>query len=100
VSVIICRASEFLRRRIAYCPTCRTKRRFVGREAVWYGTTWHCCGCGDTWEDGMRRQRPFRRGWRTEAIAAAKQLWDKASPFDRATYEEWLREQLGEGATS
>lgn len=96
MSVIICRPETFLRRRIAYCPTCKQRRRFVGREAVWYGTVWSCCGCGDTWDDGGRRRRPFRRGWRKEAIAKAKRLWDEAGPFDRAAYDRWCREQLGE----
>jgi ribosomal protein L37AE/L43A len=96
VSVIICSPAEYLRRSIVYCPVCRTKRRFVGREAAWHGTTWHCCGCGDVWADGERQPRPARKGWRAEAIARAKQLWEQAAPFDRAAYERWLYEQLGE----
>lgn len=96
MSLIICRPAEFLRRRIASCPICRSKRRFVGREAVWYGITWSCCGCGDSWTDGELHPRPFCRGWRAEAIARAKRMWDEAGPFDQAVYDRWCREQLGE----
>jgi hypothetical protein len=95
VSVVICHAAEYLLRRIAHCPTCKTKRRFSGGHAVWYGTTWSCCGCGDTWTDGERHQRPFRRGWRTKAVAEAKRLWADAGPFDREAYDRWCSEQLG-----
>lgn len=95
MNVIICRPNTFLTRRIAYCPNCRTKRRMVDAYAVWYGTTRSCCGCGDSWDDGELRPRPFKRGWRTEAIARAKAKWDASQAFDGADFKAWYYEQLG-----
>lgn len=99
MSSVICAPPEFLRRFIAFCPTCKGRRRFAGREAAWYGVTVTCCGCGDSWTDGERHPRPFCRGWRAEAAAKAKQLWKTAGKFDPAAHEQWLREQLGERPT-
>ncbi|MFJ5532415.1 hypothetical protein [Streptomyces sp. NPDC093261] len=94
--VAVCRPSAFLLRQIAFCPTCERRRRFAGRDCAWYGPTWTCCGCGDAWTDGERHPRPFRRGWRAEAIAAAKLQWRAAALFARSYHGRWLREQLGE----
>lgn len=95
---VICRPPVFLRRRIMFCPVCKHRRRFAVREALWYGPTATCCGCGDSFGDGERLLRPARRGWRKEAVAKAKRTWDAAGPFDRAAWELWFREQLGEPA--
>lgn len=92
----VCRADEYLIRRIAYCPNCRTKRRFVGQHAVWYGTRWTCCGCADSWdESGFRCPRWSQRGWRTGAIAEAKKLWDAAGPYDPKAFAAWCEDQFG-----
>lgn len=88
--------AEFLLRRRRKCPTCKAVRRFAGRDAAWYGTTWTCCGCGDSWTDGERHQRPFRRGWRAEAIAAAQRTWDEAAAFDPAEHSAWVRAEVGQ----
>ncbi|PRX90691.1 hypothetical protein [Allonocardiopsis opalescens] len=94
-SLIICRPSEFLRRTVQYCPTCKRRRRFSIRTAAWYGARVTCCGCGDSWADGERMERPFRRGWRAEAIEKAKADWVAAGPFNRQAWDRWFAEQMG-----
>lgn len=91
---IICRPEEYLWRQIRHCPTCERRRRFVGREAIWYGTTVTCCGCGDSWTSGERHERPFMRDWRTRAIASARQTWTDAGVFNPSDYSAWLRAQI------
>jgi hypothetical protein len=92
--VVICRPETFLIRRIALCPTCKQKRRFVAEDAPWYGPRWTCCACGDSFGDGERLLRPARRGWRKEASAKAKRLWIAAGPYDREKHMAWLDEQI------
>lgn len=94
MNVIICRAPGFPIRRILRCPTCKQRRRFAGHDYVWYGPTFTCCGCGDSWTDGERHDRPRRRGWRAVEIAAAKETWEEAGQYTKAEHEEWLKEQL------
>ena len=53
------------------CPTCERPRRMLGEFAEWYGTTWTCAGCGDSWQDGERGERPFAPGWRKRSIERA-----------------------------
>lgn len=96
---VICRPEEFPLRRILHCPTCKQRRRFGIRDAAWYGPRATCCHCGDTFGDGERLPRPCRRGWRTEAAAAAKQVWQDAGAYTPADWRRWLRNQLGPDAT-
>lgn len=57
------------------CPTCKRPRRMLGWFVEWYGVTWTCAGCGDSWTDGQRAERPFAPGWRRRRIEhARKQL--------------------------
>ena len=59
---------------------------------MYYGTTRMCVGCGDAWEDGQRRPRPFRRGWRVDAVRRARRLWESALPsaaYDAAVEAEF-----------
>lgn len=74
---------------IMTCPTCNRRRRFIGAFAVWYGVTWTCCGCGDSWSDGVRRPRPSARGWRPGAIAKARKRWREALPAADAKAAMW-----------
>lgn len=92
MNVVICAPDQFPLRRIAHCPTCKRRRRFAGLDAVWYGTLWTCCGCGDRWEDGEMLERPFQRGWRTRSIARAREVWAAGRP--RAEWRLWIRTQL------
>lgn len=67
-------------RRVTMCPTEERRRRIVGWSQDWYSTVWTCCGCGDSWSDGERMERPFARGWRQRAIAGAKADWIAYGP--------------------
>ena len=68
----LCCPAEYLSRETTYCPTCKADRNFAGRTALWYGITVSCTSCGDSWTDGELHERPFRRAWRTQAIADAQ----------------------------
>lgn len=93
--VIVCSPSTFLLRRVRKCPTCQKRRRMVGRDQVWYGRTFTCLGCGDSWENGELLPRPFKRAWRVAAIAEAKRTWARAADFAGLDYQEWFNEQIG-----
>jgi len=54
------------------CPTCERPRRMHGWHVEWYGVTWTCAGCGDSWADGERIERPFAPGWRRRSIEHAR----------------------------
>jgi hypothetical protein len=54
------------------CPTCERPRRAHAAYFEWYGATVTCAGCGDTWHDGERQERPFARDWRQASIRAAR----------------------------
>lgn len=60
----------------------------------YYGPTLTCLGCGDSWSGGERHERPFKRAWRAEAIAAAHRAWDEAGRHTRTEYEAWLATEL------
>jgi hypothetical protein len=92
--VIVCRPDTFPLRRIFRCRTCKRRRRFAGLDAAWYGTTWTCCGCGDSWTDGERHPRPFRRGWRAEAKRRAKATWEEAGRYTRDDWRRWLKAEI------
>lgn len=93
-TVHINRPPTFPLRRITLCPTERRRRRFSGLAAPWYGAIWTCLGCGDSWGDGERLERPFARGWRPKAIARAKQVWDDAAGLTREDRAAWLRAEI------
>ena len=65
-------------RAVVRCPTCKTRRRFAGWFQEWYGITWTCCACGDSFADGYRLLRSNARGWRRKAAADAKALWARS----------------------
>jgi hypothetical protein len=95
VAVVICRPPSFPIRRILNCPTCKQRRRMAGRDGgPYYGPTFTCLGCGDSWSCGEMHERPFRRAWRAKEIAAAKRAWDEAGRYSRAEYEQWLKDEL------
>lgn len=54
------------------CPGCETRTRQLATYQEWYGWTIVCLACGDTWDNGELRQRPFARAWRKEAIEQAE----------------------------
>lgn len=63
--------------RVAYCPTCKARKRAVAAFEDWYGWTETCLGCGDCWTDGEMHERPFARGWRKQSVDSAKRLWER-----------------------
>ena len=92
---IICRPPSFPIRRVLACPTEGRRRRMAGRDhGPYYGPTVTCLGCGDSWSCGERLERPFRRGWRKDAIAEAKRAWVEAGRYARAEYRAWLDAEL------
>jgi phage/plasmid primase-like uncharacterized protein len=93
--IIICSPATFPIRAIMRCPTCKKRRRFAGRDAAWWGVTWTCCACGDSFGDGERLMRPATRGWRTEARAKARATWEEAGRRTRAEYRTWIQDQTG-----
>lgn len=80
-------------RRIGNCPTCRQRRRVAGFDQLWYGPTWTCLGCGDSWSDGEMLPRPFARGWREKAIARAQGWWAEAVRFLGPEHRAFLRRE-------
>ena len=46
MTVIVCYARGFPIRRIMQCRTCKTRRRMVALDEVWYGTSLTCCALG------------------------------------------------------
>jgi hypothetical protein len=84
------------------CPTCRairmadrsgesrdkaaaSKSFMVVAHAPWLGTDATCLRCGEHWQDGVRADRPFERGWRKKSIKAAKDLYRKHHSRTQAT---------------
>lgn len=60
---------------------CSDQARRIIHEpnSPYYGPTFYC-ECGDSYTDGFRDRRPFRRGWRTEAQKRFEQRWETALP--------------------
>jgi hypothetical protein len=84
----ICGGVAFEWRRIGMCWTEGKRRRFyVSQSSLWYSPTWVCLGCGDSWSDGERGERPFYRNWRADAIAKAKRDWAAVSRTPAETLE-------------
>lgn len=84
------RPASITLRRVTYCPTCEQRRRFTGFDQLWYGPTWTCLGCGDSWSDGVRLQRPFARGWRDKARRKARDRWEGAVRHLGPEHLAWL----------
>lgn len=93
--VIICSPLRFPLRRRRKCPTCDRVTRFSDYAYVWYSTTWTCVRCGDSWTDGERHERPFKRGWRLEATARAQQVWVEAGSYTDADFQAWFEARHG-----
>jgi hypothetical protein len=88
-SVVVCSPDTFTFRTVTTCPCCGRRRRIVGVDhGLWYGVTWTCCGCGDSWSGGERLERPSRRGWRSQAVDDARRRWAKAGT--KLEHRHWL----------
>lgn len=88
MSFHICTARSQDFRRVLDCPTCKRRRRFIVTTTIWHGVTFTCCGCGDSWGEGERMERPFRRAWRAEATESARRRW--ADAWSPKRLPEWL----------
>ena len=90
---------KFESRRRLFCETEKKYRPFYVYEQAWYGSTLHCTGCGDSWQDGYRMARPFYRYWRKDAIAKARQQYAatprRTTSQRKREWSAWLHEQLG-----
>ncbi len=74
--IIICRpVYSQTKLSVQFCPTCKKRRRMLARLEDWYGWSKVCLSCGDSWQDGEMRPRPFMPRWRQESIARAKKAW-------------------------
>lgn len=62
-------------------PECAGARGISRWGGAWYGET-HYCECGDVWEDGERRSRPFSRYWRRDAQHRFERMWNNATAED------------------
>ena len=71
-------------RTIQRCPTCDRRRRMVVTIYSWFGADTVCCGCGESWNEESRCERPFERGWRKRAVTGAKKLWNRATTKSEA----------------
>ena len=59
------------------CPTCSSPsvpyyRAMVQSHEKWYGFSLTCLRCGESWEDGEMRPRPFAPRWREHRVASTK----------------------------
>jgi len=53
------------------------------RYFEWYGPSVTCLGCGESYQDGERCERPFARGWRKKSIQHShKHLNDPVQEID------------------
>ncbi len=92
-TVVICGGTVAACRRVLRCPSCQCRRRFVQSHAgLYYDDIFTCLGCGDTWSGGERGERPFRRGWRREALTRARRSW--AGAMTRKDFRAFVHEEI------
>lgn len=87
VTVIICGGYTTLRRYVGKCyGACGVEDApIVTTEgSPYYGADDRCTVCGDMWCPEGVYPRPFRRGWRPEAIDRAVVMWEAACVCDTA----------------
>lgn len=90
----ICRPATFWVRTVRRCPDCQEVRRLVGFDQIWYGITWTCVGCGRSFTSTEFLPKPFERGWRQRAMAAARERWPQAVALGSPAHRRWLHDQL------
>ena len=92
-TVVICGGTVAACRRVLRCPSCQCRRRFVQSHAgLYYDDIFTCLGCGDTWSGSERGERPFRRGWRREALTRARAEW--AAAMTRKDFRAFVHEVI------
>jgi hypothetical protein len=70
------RPRSWTRRRILFCPVDGRRTECVVTVYLWYSPQIACARCGESWSDGQMFERPFARGWRKQAQARVRKLWD------------------------
>lgn len=78
--VHIYRPTSWSRRRIVFCPVDGRRTECVVTTYLWHEPRVQCVRCGEGWAGGVMFERPFARGWRKQAQARARALWD-ATPY-------------------
>lgn len=68
--------------RIFMCPVCKSDQRFLVTCYEWYSPTLDCLGCGDSWCEGERMERPFMRGWRKKKLTSLHKWIEENKPQD------------------
>lgn len=96
----VCRPSTFWVRAVRRCPECDQVRRLVGFDQVWFGITWTCAGCGVSFTAEEFLPKPWERGWRAKAIAAARERWPQSRKAGGPEHRQWLHGQLAAEAAS
>jgi hypothetical protein len=91
---VICEPTTFNWRTRRHCPTCVRIRWMHVAEAIWYGATITCLGCGEAWSDGERLRRPFARGWRQDAVRRARRKPYTTKAKARAALHVEIRERV------
>lgn len=78
MTLYICAPEAVTARRVAYCYSCRQRRRHIQRLFVWYDAEWCCCACG------LSGDRTRSRRLRAEYAAKARSRWASALPYAEA----------------
>jgi hypothetical protein len=90
MTVFICGGDNTYERRVLRCwGQCNGQRRrvLISYGSPYYSPIAYCVACGDRWSDGELGERPFRRGWRRQAIAKNRELW-AATPPGRVRFDD------------
>lgn len=95
MSLSICRPETCVRLLYVDCPTCKRRRRFTLWDTGYSYWSSHmtCWGCGDSWSDGERMERPFARGWRRERMARARAAWRERGVTAKQA-RAWMQAQM------
>jgi hypothetical protein len=86
-------SDRFLKKRYVRCPVCECTTEMAVRYEAWYGASYYCCRCGDSWCDGEMYGRPLARYWRRDAVQKHRKLWDRATFGPAPTFEELYPEE-------
>lgn len=89
MKITICRPLRRYWRSVRLCPTCGVRSRMVIGEEPWYGQFVGCLACGESWQDGEMRPRPWAPRWRQDAAARHRKMYQEAGT--KAEALAWLR---------
>lgn len=93
VNVTVCGRTITKRWFVMTCPVCGISDSVILQSlagSAYWGSIQRCTNCGDAWAEGELLGRPFRRGWRADAVRKAQVDMDEACQhdvrFDRDTF--------------